>query len=205
MEIQYNSPMKSLPRDIITTFIIAVIAFFALHAAIESCVVIGPSMEPTVEEEQRLIINKLAYFFKNPERGDIVIFHPLNAQQTDYIKRIIAIPGDTVEIKNGAVYVNGIRLNEPYIKDPPYYSFSPREVPANNYFVLGDNRNNSNDSHNGWTIPRRNVIGKAWLRIWPLTSAGFLPGYPLDSQLAANPGDNIFKAIRQTGNTLERR
>jgi len=81
--------MKSLSHDIITTLITAAIAFFVLHATIQSCIVIGPSMEPTVQEKQRLIVNKLAYSFKSPERGDIVVFHPLNAMQTDYIKRII--------------------------------------------------------------------------------------------------------------------
>ena len=197
--------MKSLSRDIITTLITAVVAFFVLHATIQSCIVIGPSMEPTVEQEQRLIINKLAYSFKRPERGDIVIFHPLNAQQTDYIKRIIAIPGDTVEIKDGFVYINGKRLSEPYVKDPPYYNVSLRQVSSDNYFVLGDNRNNSNDSHNGWTIPSRNIIGKAWIRIWPLTSVGFLPGYPLNSQLASNSWDITFNPVCQTGIISERR
>ncbi len=141
-------------------------------------------MEPTVEEAQRLLVNKLAYLVSRPERGDIIIFHPPSKQQVDYIKRLIALPGDTVEIKGGAVYVNGKRLDEPYIKDPPYYNLSLKEIPQNSYFVLGDNRNNSNDSHNGWTIQRSDIIGKVWLRIWPLENWGTFPNWRLNTKMA---------------------
>ncbi len=176
--------MKSFSRDIIVTILIAVLAFFALHTSIQSCVVVGPSMEPTVVEKQRLLINKIVYFFHGPERGDIIVFQPPNKQQPDYIKRLIGLPGDTVEIKGGYVYVNGNRLAEPYIKDNPNYDIPARTIPQGNYFVLGDNRNNSNDSHNGWTIPRENIVGKAWLRIWPPDNWGLLPNGLSDTQLA---------------------
>ncbi|MFH1639743.1 MAG: signal peptidase I [Chloroflexota bacterium] len=175
--------MKSFTRDILTTTVIAVLAFFLLHATIQSCIVVGPSMEPTVIEEQRLIVNKIVYYFHHPERGDIIVFQPPNKQQPDYIKRLIGLPGDTLEIRNGVVYINGEVLNEPYIKDTPHYSVASTKIPEDSYFVLGDNRNNSNDSHNGWTIPKQNIIGKAWLRIWPPQSWGLVPNYPLEKQL----------------------
>jgi len=137
-------------------------------------------MEPNLQEGERLIINKAVYIFQEPERGDVIVFHPPNNRLGDYIKRIIALPGDTIEIKKGVVYVNGSQLHEPYIKDPPNYTIRQRQIRENNYFVLGDNRNNSNDSHNGWTVPRQNIIGKAWLSIWRPEWWGLAPNYSFD-------------------------
>ena len=176
--------MKTFSRDILITVLIAVLSFFALHSSVQSCVVVGSSMEPTVAERQRLLINKVIYFLHGPERGDIIVFQPPNREQPDYIKRVIGIPGDTVEINNGCVYVNGKKLDEPYVKNAPTYSLPVKRLPENNYFVLGDNRNNSNDSHNGWTIPRQNIIGKAWLRIWPPDNWGLIPDGRIDTELA---------------------
>ncbi len=183
--MEYNQEqMRALPREIITTAAIALVTFFLLHGAIQTCVVIGSSMEPTVFPQERLIVNKVAYKFALPSRGDIIVFHPPSAMQLDYIKRVIALPGDIVEIKEGAVYVDGERLYEPYVRNIPNYTLPAREIPKNNYFVLGDNRNNSNDSHNGWTIPRQSIIGKVWLCIWPAGSWGVVSNLPLLRQLA---------------------
>jgi signal peptidase I len=175
--------MKTFGRDILATVLIAVIAFFALHASIQSCVVVGPSMLPTVEEKQRLLINKIAYFLQMPQRGDIIVFQPPNKTQPDYIKRVIGLPGDTIEIKNGYVYVNSKKLEEPYIKDNPAYNMPATVLLDDHYFVLGDNRNNSNDSHNGWTITKESIVGKAWLRIWPPDNWGVLQNARIDGQL----------------------
>lgn len=176
--------MKPYVRDIIVTVLVAVLSFFALHSSIQSCLVVGPSMEPTVESSQRLLINKVEYVIHAPERGDIIVFQPPNNQQPDYIKRVIGLPGDTVEVRGGSVYVNGKKLDEPYIKDTPNYTLPVKRLAENNYFVLGDNRNNSNDSHNGWTISRQSIIGKAWLRIWPPGTWGVIPDGALGAQLA---------------------
>ncbi len=99
---------------------------------------------------------------------------------------MIGLPGDTIEIKGGLVYVNGHPLKEPYIKSQPSYALSPFKVPVDSYFVLGDNRNNSNDSHNGWTVPRQNVVGKAWVSIWPPDEWNLGSSYPLQEQLGSN-------------------
>jgi signal peptidase I len=176
--------MKTFGREILITVLIAVIAFFTLHASIQSCVVVGPSMEPTVEEKQRLLINKLVYFLHGPQRGDIIVFQPPNKQQPDYIKRLIGLPGDTIEIKSGYVYINGKKLEEPYTKSLPNYNLSAMRLPDDHYFVLGDNRNNSNDSHNGWTIQKEDIVGKAWLSIWPPDNWGVLQNGHIDGQLA---------------------
>jgi len=146
-------------------------------------------MEPGLQDEQQILINKVVYYFHEPERGDVIILRPpppYNPEATPFIKRIIALPGDTIEVKNGAVYVNGLKLDEPYIKEPPAYNLQQKKIPENEYFVLGDNRNNANDSHNGWTVPRQNIIGKAWLSIWPPGEWGLVPNYSLNEQLESS-------------------
>ena len=175
--------MKTFLRETLITLILAVVIFFTLQITVQSFVVVGSSMEPGLHQRQRLLINKVAYTFHEPERGDVIVFEPANNRRADYIKRIIALPGDTVEVKMGTVYVNGSQLYEPYIKDPPKYTIHQEKIPLNNYFVLGDNRNNSNDSHNGWTVPHQNIIGKAWLSIWPPGEWGLAANYPLQEQI----------------------
>ena len=169
--------MKAFLRETLGTLILAVIIFFVLQATLQSIIVVGPSMEPGLHDGQRLLVNKVVYYFHEPERGDVIVFHSPNTQQVNYIKRIIASPDDTVEVKGGAVYVNGIQLDEPY--DHPGYTYHLDEVPENNYFVLGDNRNNSHDSHRGWTVRDNDIIGKAWLSIWPPDEWGLVADYSL--------------------------
>lgn len=176
--------MKTFFREILITLILAVVIFFLIQATVQTFVVVGASMEPSFQDGQRLLVNKAVYYLHEPERGDVIVFQAVDHRQTDYIKRTIALPGDTVEVKKGAVYVNGSQLDEPYIKNPPNYTIKQQEVPENNYFVLGDNRNNSDDSHNGWVVPRQNIIGKAWLSIWPPNECGLVPNYSLQEQLA---------------------
>ena len=169
--------MKNLLRQVLVTVILAVGIFFLLQTTLQSSIVIGHSMEPNFQQRQRLIVNKVVYRFHEPERGDVIVFHPPTNHHVDYIKRVIALPGDTVEIKEETVYINGSPLSEPYIKDFPSYTFLEQEIPEEHYFVLGDNRNNSNDSHHGWTLPRQNIIGKVWLSIWPPSKWEIIPDY----------------------------
>ena len=178
--------MKTVFREVLITLAIAIVLFLVLRTTIQSSVVVGPSMEPGLQNNQRLVISKVGYVFGEPQRGDVIIFHSPNSWQTEYIKRIIGIPGDTIEIKAGRVYVNGVVLNEPYVTDLLRYNFPKETLASNSYFVLGDNRNNSNDSHNGWTVPRESIVGKAWLSIWPPGTWGLAPNYPLQEQLTAS-------------------
>ena len=176
--------MRTLLREVLITIVLAVIIFVVARATIQTFVVVMSSMEPNFFEGQRLVVNKAVYFFGEPERGDVIIFEAPSGQQEDFIKRVIAIPGDTVEVKNSAVYVNGVQLDEPYLMSPPSYTLAALEVPENGYFVLGDNRNHSNDSRNGWFVPRENIKGKAWLSTWPPNTWGAVPDYQLEEQLA---------------------
>jgi signal peptidase I len=178
--------MKTFLREVLLTIILALIIFFAARATIQTFIVVMSSMEPSFYEGQRLVVNKAIYFFGEPERGDVVIFRAPGGQPEDFIKRIIGLPGDKVEVKNEAVYINGTSLDEPYVKSPPSYTMPERKVPEDSYFVLGDNRNRSNDSHHNsfGFIPRENIIGKAWLSTWPPDVWGVVPDYPLGEQLA---------------------
>jgi len=145
-------------------------------------------MYPSFHDGQQLLVNKVVYRFHEPERGDVIIFHPPNNEQGDYIKRIIGLPGESVEIGEGIVYIHKedgtvLPLDEPYIAEAVRLPFKGEKIPENEYFVLGDNRNNSSDSRNEWTLPRQNIIGKAWLSIWPPDKWGLAANYPVQEQI----------------------
>ncbi len=177
--------MKAFFRELIITAVLALSIFFLLRFTIDTVIILGISMEPSFHSGQRILVSKVAYRIHEPERGDVIVFKPSNSEKGEFIKRIIALPRDTVEVKDGAVYVNGIELKEPYIKSPPGYPLTTQKIPANNYFVLGDNRNRSNDSHNGWVVPRQNIHGKAWVTIWPPPKWGLVPEHSLSDQLVS--------------------
>lgn len=161
-------------KEILVTLILAVLIAVVLKCFIlDSCKILSESMADTLNTGDRVIVFKLSYLFEDPERGDIIIFDPPNEmdQGKDFIKRIIAVPGEVVEIRSGeGVYINGVLLEEPYIKEIPEYDFGPVTVPAESLFVLGDNRNRSADSHY-WSYPFisfDDVDGKALLQYFPL-------------------------------------
>lgn len=154
-------------RDVIMPLIVALIVAAAFQVAVASFKVYGSSMLPNIHPGEYILVSKIAYFFHPPERGEIIVFHSPHNPNSDLIKRIVALPGDTVEVKNRKVFINGNPLVEPYTTQPPKYDFPRQEIGADRYFVLGDNRNNSSDSHKGWTVPRQNIIGKAWITYWP--------------------------------------
>jgi len=159
--------MKIL-REVVITILIAAAVFALLRLTVQSYTVVMSSMEPNFKDGDCIMVNKLSYRSSGPQRGEVIIFDPPFDSEYPFIKRVIGLPGETVEIKDGKVSINGTPLEEDeYIMAPPNYEMAAKEIPENEYLVLGDNRNNSNDSHNGWTIPRDNIIGKAWFTYWP--------------------------------------
>lgn len=139
------------------------------------------SMVPTLEIGDRLVVEKVSYDLHSPRTGDIVVFDPPPllqeygyAPDKAFIKRIIGQPGDMVQVQEGVVYLNGQPLSESYIAEPPNYEMPPVQVPADRYFVMGDNRNNSNDSHIWGFLPRQNIIGRAVFRFFPIDRFGLL-------------------------------
>ncbi len=159
--------------DLIENILLALVVFLAINTLTARVRVDGYSMRPTLENGEYVRVNRMAYEFGDPQRGDIIVFHsPLNPRE-DFIKRIIGLPGDTIEIRNGQVFVNGYAIEEPYIQAAPAYR-GKWEVPAGHFFVLGDNRNDSSDSHAWGTLDTELVIGKAVLVYWPLEEAKIL-------------------------------
>ena len=177
--------MKFTLREILLTVLVFVLIFVGIRLTVHSYKVHLSSMLPSFEDGEYILVNKVSYHFHAPHRGDVVVFHTkgisgLNPSNVDelYIKRVIGLPGETVEIKNGAVYINGTALKEPdYIPALTSFQMSAVTVPPDNYFVLGDNRNGSLDSRYGWTVPRGNIVGKTWLAYWPPSDWGLSPKY----------------------------
>ena len=184
--------MRALIRELIETVILALLIFLALQFSVQNFRVEGPSMDPTLGDGQYLLANKLVYLsldpqdlrsllpfidvgrdeplfpFRSPRRGEVVIFRFPGDESRDFVKRVIAIPGDTVDIRQGGVFLNGEKLDEPYITHHENSSMAPVKVSSGEYFVLGDNRRASHDSRNWGPVPGRNIIGRAWLSYWPL-------------------------------------
>ncbi|MFC1941641.1 signal peptidase I [Chloroflexota bacterium] len=180
--------MKSFFREVLITIVLALVIFAVARSTIQTFIVVMTSMEPNFYEGQRVVVNKALYYFDDPSRGDVVVFKAPNGSHDEFIKRIIALPGDTIEVKSGVVYINDTELDEPYITRSFSYTFAEIDIPENNYFVLGDNRDVSNDSHHGWLLPHDNLIGKAWLLTWPPSDWGVVPNYHLEEQIAAAGG-----------------
>ncbi len=160
-------------REISQTVILAGVMFLIVRVAFQNFRVQGDSMQPTLHNDEYVLVDKAEYWFHAPQRGDVVVFRavPADNPDRDFIKRIIAQPGDTVEIRGGRVYVNRRQVHESYITSLSVNSFAVRRVPENSYFVLGDNRNNSFDSSRWPRTPwlaRRYIIGRAWISYWPL-------------------------------------
>ncbi len=152
--------------DIIETLVLAVILFFGINAISARVRVDGSSMRPTLEDGEFVLVSKINYKFGSVERGDIIVFYfPLDPKQ-ELIKRVIGLPGDHIRVGEGKVSVNGQVLNEPYIAETPRYS-GEWVVPNSQFFVLGDNRNDSSDSHSWGFLPSENVVGKAVVIYWP--------------------------------------
>lgn len=152
--------------DIIETLVLAGVLFLGINAVSARVRVDGFSMIPTLEDGEFVLVSKINYRFSNVERGDIIVFHfPLDPQQ-ELIKRVIGLPGDVISVQNGLVSVNGQALNETYIAATPAYS-GEWNVPDGQLFVLGDNRNDSSDSHSWGFLPFEKVVGKAVVIYWP--------------------------------------
>ena len=152
--------------DIVETLVLAVVLFLGINAISARVRVDGTSMIPTLENGEFMLVSKMSYRFGDVQRGDIIVFHfPMNPEE-ELVKRVIGLPGDHVSVQSGAVSVNGQLLNEPYIASAPGYS-GEWDVLDGQLFVLGDNRNNSNDSKDWGQLPFDKVVGKAVLIYWP--------------------------------------
>lgn len=210
-EEEPERPRRTLFRELIQTVLLAALIYFVLTSIIPPYQVDGASMSPNLQNGERLFVNRSVYFhfdlneilnwlpnehrqrrheiylFHQPRRGEIIVFHPPVDSDKPYIKRVIGLPGDTITFHGGHVYVNGTRLNEPYIDGPITFCSGPMHcevgpIPAGYVFVLGDNRMNSADSRYFGLVKMDSIIGKAWIANWPIKDIGFAPNYSFPGQ-----------------------
>jgi len=186
-----------LVREVIETVVLTVLMFLVIRLAVQNFNIQGMSMEPTLHDQELILVDKWSYLFHAPTRGDIIVFVAPPQPSEDYIKRIVALPGDTITVRDTTVIVDGVTLHESYV-DPKrqgnlyaYKTISNMVVPPNDYFVMGDNRIGSYDSRAWGFVPRANIIGRAALVYWPLGQGndGFLPN-----------ASAVFDTVHQTSN-----
>lgn len=204
-------PIARGVRELAETIILALLIFLLVRAVVQNFQVEGSSMDPTFKDGWYLLVNKAIYWevnldtihkfvpfvepgddptrfiFRGPQRGDIIVFHPPTESgepsERDFIKRVIGLPNETVEVHDCTVFINGKALEESYLTQPIAGTFEPFTVPPDQYFVMGDNRNNSSDSRSFHGVPKENIIGMAWLTYWPLDIFGLVDNH------ADKPGD----------------
>lgn len=186
--------LKVSVDDLVTIFLALAISYGIRTFVAEPRFIPSLSMYPTFDVGDRLIAEKLTYrFMRSPVAGDVIIFHPPReispeggffADDNVYIKRVVAVEGDTVEVKGGALYVNGSVRTEPFINERPAYQLPRLVVPSGDVFVMGDNRNNSYDSHLWGPLPKENIVGRAVFKYWPPQKVGPMADF---TTLAAAP------------------
>lgn len=182
---EFPGSLKRLLVDILQTLLLSFALYLIINAATARITVLSVSMQPTLYEQDFVLVNKLAYRFSSPTYGDVIVFDPPLPNETEpYIKRVIGLPGDIVMIKNRQVLVNSKLLEEPYIMAEPNYT-GTWVVPEDHLFVLGDNRNNSSDSHQWGMVPMDSIIGKAEFIYFPIAHWKILSSRPY--AVAAGP------------------
>ena len=168
----------SRPR-FLGSLVVALLFLLAIFITLGSFTVEGDSMEPTIYDGQGMMKVRVAYWFGDPQRGDVITCeHP--QENKGLIKRVIALPGEWVQVTTDYVYINGEPLEEPYIKGENHPAYPRTQVSENSYFVMGDNRNHSTDSRAWGMVPRENITGRAWLVYWPLSDCHLIGGYDQD-------------------------
>lgn len=208
--------LRRWTRELADTIILAILIFLAVRATVQNFQVEGASMEPTLQTSQYLLVNKAQYWeinletlnkfipfidpgddpthfiFGGPGRGDVIVFVAPNSvpgqPKRDFIKRVIGLPGETIEVRDCTVFIDGEPLDEPYVLERPRSAYGPETVPPDHYFVLGDNRNNSSDSRKIGMVPKENIIGKAWVTYWPF------PAFGLIDNTSVEPGSGVSEA-----------
>lgn len=213
-----RAPLRYVVRELLETAIFILLVFLIVRGVVQNFKIEGSSMEPTLHTGQYILVNKLIYFhfdlnaplrllpgqadlpprivypFRPPQRGDIVVFEYPRDVRKDYIKRVIGLPGDVLEFREGRVYVNGELLDEPYLRGAFTYCLGgypcaqgPVMVPPGSIFVMGDNRGNSSDSREWDALPLDRVVGQAWLIYFPFSDWGLVPHHRYDTVTAATP------------------
>ena len=182
LRVEFNFEKRyRLVREIVETVVLTVLMFVIINLAVQNYDVTGPSMEPSLHNQERIMVDKVSYLFHAPARGDVIVFVAPPAPTDDYVKRIVGIPGDVITVDGNTVTLDGVTLNETYVDPVMQGNANPpilnKVIPPDQYFVMGDDRRNSSDSRVWGFVPRGNIIGRAAIIYWPLgqDNSGFLP------------------------------
>ncbi|OQY42211.1 MAG: signal peptidase I [Anaerolineaceae bacterium 4572_78] len=171
--------IKSVIRDILETLVLTIIIFFLIQSVIRNFRVEGSSMQPTLQNGQYLIVDKISYNLPldlwEPQRGDVIVFSPPTQPDKDFVKRIIGLPGETIEIAQGQIIIDGVLLDEPFGARIGLHTMGASPIPEGNFFVMGDNRPYSNDSRSWGTVAEDRIVGRVWISYWPPESWGTIP------------------------------
>ncbi len=170
---------KTRLRELLNLLFFLIAVYALLEMAAPRSVVLSISMQPNLIEGQRLVISRVNYMFSKPQRGEIVVFEPngYTANANRLIKRLIGLPNETIEFRHQSVYINGKKLNEPYLNEPCEKAYCPDKswtLGTEEYFFMGDNRNHSQDSRAFGAITRKQIVGRAIVRWWPPAKWGIL-------------------------------
>ncbi len=197
---------NTILRDVLEIALLIATIYTLVNLATARAVVEGASMQPNFYTGQLVIVNRFAYYFANPQRGDVIVLHDPQDPAQDFIKRVVGLPGEVIQIKEGRVYANGTLLDEGYI---PRFCTTGCDgtwsLDDTQYFVLGDNRPNSHDSHSFGPLDRKLIVGKAWIRYWPPQDFGMVPHQeygPVSSEHPPTPTPTLSPT---PGPTNERR
>lgn len=175
-----QSAVWLLLRELLETIVLSLVIFLLIRLVIQNYRIESHSMQPNFFEGEFILVNKLAFKLGEPTRGEVIVFHNPGNIEEDYIKRVIGLPGDVVEIREQTIYINGQELAEPYATNPFRDNYGPETIPPNHLFVMGDNRGNSSDSRRIGPIPEDLIVGQAWLRVWPFDRWGMIQHYELE-------------------------
>jgi signal peptidase I len=169
-------------RELIETIVLSLVIFLLIRQVVQNYRIESHSMEPNFYEGQFILVNKMAYRLGSPERGDVLVFHNPNNVKEDYIKRVIGLPGDTLEIHDGKVFINGRELVEKYPINEITRTqvYGPVVIEPDHLFVMGDNRPQSQDSRYFGQLSEDLIVGKAWVRVWPFNKFGIIQHYDLE-------------------------
>ena len=177
---------KAFAKEVLQTLLLTAVIFFGTRLAVQNYRVEGSSMYATLHHSEFVLVNKLAYVRSEPRHGDIIVFNYPEDPSEQFVKRVIAVPGDVIEIQQGVVYVNGEKIVEPYVTRGAQIAgltvrdeLSDRVVPDGAYFVMGDNRRGSRDSREWGFLPRKFIVGKVWVAYWPPDSVGVIEHFQL--------------------------
>jgi signal peptidase I len=175
--IDVSEKRTRLIREVVETIALTLLVFIVIRFAVQSFRVDGPSMEPGLHTDEFVMVNKVAYLFSAPQRGDVIVFHyPLDTSK-DFIKRIIGVPGDTIRTTSSEVIVDGQVIHEPYISQPFNFVSQTWKLGPNQFFVMGDNRDNSLDSRTWGPLDRSYIVGKAIAVYWPVSNLEWINTY----------------------------